>query len=237
MKPVLILQNMAEDSPGYLATWLQRHDRPFEVRNSAAGDVFPDSLRPYAALAILGGAMSANDDLPSLRQAEQLVREAVASGVPAIGHCLGGQLMAKALGAPVTASPAPEIGWHTIVPEPTVQARDWLGAESLPEVFHWHYEAFGLPAGSVLLASSAACPHQAFAIGPHLAMQFHVELDAFKLGVWTAEPDTDHSAAQARYTCVQSFAAIHVDAEQRLARQHRLADRLYARWWTGVRAD
>lgn len=236
MKPVLILQHMVEDSPGYLATWLQRHGRPFEVRNSAVGEAFPDSLQPYSALAILGGAMSANDDLPSLRQAERLVREGVAGGVPVIGHCLGGQLMAKALGAAVTASPAPEIGWQTLLPEPTTLARDWLGAEALPEIFHWHYEAFGLPTGATLLASSPACPHQAFVIGPHLAMQFHVELDASKLAIWTAEPDDDHSAALARHPSVQSFAAMHEDAAQRLARQQRLADRLYARWWAGVHA-
>lgn len=234
MKPVLILQNMAADSPAYLGTWLQRHGVPYEVRSSEAGESFPATLAPYAALAVLGGAMSANDALPSLRQAERLILEGMANGQPVIGHCLGGQLMARALGAHIGASPAPEVGWHRIAPIASAAARAWLGDEPPPEIFHWHYEAFGLPEGAELLASSPACPHQAFAIGPHLAMQFHVELDAAKLLLWTAEPDADHEQARQRHASVQPFAAMHERATERLARQQALADRLYTRWWGGV---
>jgi GMP synthase (glutamine-hydrolysing) len=110
MKTVLVLQHLSGDGPAYLATWLREQGVAFEVRDTEAGQPFPDSLQDHGALAVLGGEMSANDALPSLRQAERLILQAVRDGVPTLGHCLGGQLMARALGARVAASPAPEVG-------------------------------------------------------------------------------------------------------------------------------
>ena len=100
MKPVLILQHLSGDGPGYLGAWLARQGVAFEVRNTEAGDDYPARIDGYAGLAVLGGAMSANDDLPSLRRAEDLIRQAMQQDRPVIGHCLGGQLMARALGMP-----------------------------------------------------------------------------------------------------------------------------------------
>ena len=69
MKPALILQNLSAEGPAYLARWLHERGLPFEVFDNEAGQIFPDRIEPYAALAILGGEMSANDPLPSLRRA------------------------------------------------------------------------------------------------------------------------------------------------------------------------
>ena len=190
-RPVLILQNLSTDGPGYLATWLREQGLAFEVFDTAAGQAYPDSVAGYGALALLGGEMSANDDLQSLRHAERLIREAMAGDVPVLGHCLGGQLMARALGALVSASPAPEIGWQALQVDDSPAARAWFGAPGERIVYHWHRESFALPPQAVRLARSPACPNQAFAIGPHLALQFHLELDAAKLAAWaeaTAEP-------------------------------------------------
>ena len=96
-------------------------------------------------------------------------------------------------------------------------------------VFQWHYDAFELPAGAQSLARSEACPHQAFAIGPHLAMQFHVELDMAKLQAWTGEVDARFAAA-ALAPSVQTASAMLNDAVHRLDAQQRLADRIYSRW-------
>lgn len=236
MQPVLILQHLNADGPAYLATWLQAQGLPFDLRNSQAGQAFPPRLQGYGALAILGGEMSANDPLPTLRQAEALFLQAVRDGVPTLGHCLGGQLMARALGAQVAASPAPEVGWCTVDVADNAAAADWLGPAGRQTVFQWHYEAFSLPAGASLLASSAACPHQAFALGPHLALQFHVEQDADKLARWAQEDDGRYRAAQqAHPATVQGAAALHAGAEAALRTQQRLADRIYARWLRGVR--
>ncbi len=230
MKPVLVLQHMDSDGPGYLATWLREQGRPFEVFNSGAGQEFPASMDGFGALAVLGGEMSVNDPLPSLRRAEDLIRQSMSRGLPVIGHCLGGQLMATALGARVGDSPAPEIGWQRAVVHDHPQAREWFGDVDEVTVFHWHHEAFDLPPGAVALAGSAACAHQAFAIGPHLAMQFHVEVDADKLALWSASRDPHYLQLQQSCPTVQSGADMRAMAAPALAAQQALARRLYARW-------
>jgi len=230
MKPFLILQHLRTDGPAYLAAWLQRQGLAFEVRNTQAGEAFPVSIEPYAGLAILGGEMSANDELPPLRQAEQLFLQALNRGVPTLGHCLGGQLMARALGAAVSEAPHPEIGWQRWQVAEHAEARAWFGAAPPECVYEWHYEAFALPARAVHLAASAACPHQAFGIGPHLGMQFHVEADAGKIAYWGEEVGDGYLArlAAEHPGCIQGVQAMRDAAA--LAAQQRLAGHIYTRW-------
>ena len=238
MAPVLVLQHLTSDGPAYLATWLRAHGIAFEVRNTEAGDDFPDDLEGREAVAILGGEMSANDDLPSLRRAERLIRLAAQEGLPVLGHCLGGQLMARALGARVVGSPRPEVGWHRIDITATPAAQCWFGAAADAGhalVFQWHYDAFELPAGAESLACNTSCPHQAFAIGPHLAMQFHVEVDREKLDRWVAEDGERHRQALREHATVHDAKRMLDDSVQGLAAQQRLADGIYARWWAGRR--
>jgi GMP synthase-like glutamine amidotransferase len=232
-RPVLILQHLGFDGPAALGSWLEARGVPADVRNTEAGHAYPSSLAGYRALAVLGGPMSANDDLPSLRQAERLILQGLRDGIPVAGHCLGGQLMARALGARVGASPAPEIGWVDIDVDAHPAAQAWMGDAPRQRVFHWHYEAFDLPDGAIRLARSAACPNQAFAIGPHVAMQFHVELDAAKLGEWHAQPGDEYRAALAVHPSVQPLDAMRAEMAVSLPRQGRLADRLWSRWLDG----
>ncbi|MBL8360628.1 MAG: type 1 glutamine amidotransferase [Rubrivivax sp.] len=233
MKPVLVLQHLSSDGPAYLATWMQRNQVPFELRNTEAGEDYPAHMDGHSALAVLGGEMSANDPLPALRRAELLILDAMARGRPVIGHCLGGQLMARALGVRVTASRAPEIGWQPMVLQDHPLARDWFGPEAGERrVFHWHEEAFELPPGATWLARSEACTHQAFAIGPHLAMQFHIEVDEEKLRRWAMLDTPAYRALQQTHRTVQSGAAMCADLPRLLQAQQALADRVYARWWS-----
>jgi GMP synthase-like glutamine amidotransferase len=95
---------------------------------------------------------------------------------------------------------------------------------------HWHYESFDLPPGARLLASSAACPNQAFAWGRHLAMQFHIEIDEAKLALWLDEGDPQWAAAASRYGTVQLRDTILAEAPRRMPLHQQLADRIYARW-------
>jgi GMP synthase-like glutamine amidotransferase len=234
MKPILVLQHLSSDGPAYLARWLQRKALAFEVRNTQAGQAYPEHVDAYSALAILGGEMSANDALPSLRRAELLILDAMARGRPVIGHCLGGQLMARALGARVGPSPAPEVGWHALTLHPQPAARHWFGDTAPGPVFQWHEEAFDLPAGAAALATSQACTHQAFAIGPHLAMQFHVEVDEDKLHRWSMLESEAYQALQQRHATVQSGAVMRDLMAAHLPGQQALADRIYERWLAGV---
>lgn len=236
MKPVLILQHLSGDGPAYLAEWLGRRGLPMEVRNTEAGEAFPDTLAGFGALAILGGEMSANDDLPSLRQAEALFLQALGQGVPTLGHCLGGQLMARALGARIGPSPAPEVGFHRLRVHNGASASAWFGAAPAPAVYQWHYETFELPGGAQWLAASDACPHQAFALGPgaglHLAMQFHIELDEAKLHRWSLDEGPLFRDALARHATVHSGERMRADAAALMAQHKALADRIYERWFS-----
>ena len=233
--PVLILQHLSGDGPAYLGQWLAQRGIAADVRNAEAGAALPDDLSRHSALAVLGGEMSANDPLPALRGAERLILDAMGRGRPVLGHCLGGQLMARALGARVVDSPAPEIGWQPMQVLPGAGPEAWFGAPGPVHVFQWHYEAFELPPGAERLATSSACPNQAFAVGPHLAMQFHIEVDAEKIGRWSR--DTGERFHTALGSCsVQDGAAMRAGLATHLSRHQALADRLYARWWAAAGA-
>lgn len=235
MKPVLVLQNQTTDHPTYLTTWLNKNNISHEVINSQSGEPFPDSIEPYSALAVMGGAMSANDPLLSNRQAEILILQSMYRDKPVIGHCLGGQLMAKALGAKVVNSPQPEIGWQPIewVNDPLVKY--WFGDSPTNHVMHWHYDSFNIPTGAILLGSSSACPNQCFSIGPHLAMQFHIEIDIEKIDVWLSEDDPDWAPAKERYKTVQSAEEIRAGISQYLSLHKNTADSIYSRWISHTR--
>jgi len=230
MPRVLILQFMDNDGPAYLGTWLARYGIASDLRVATSASGFPDRIDGYAALALLGGAMSANDDLPFLRTAKALIDQAMRRDTPVLGHCLGGQLMARTLGARVAASPAPEVGWHGLQRLDSPVSLEWLGDAQAHDVFHWHYEAFDVPSGAQRLAASPACPNQAFAIGPHLAMQFHVEVDAAKVELWLSEQDRQYDDAQRAHATVHGRDRIRHDTASALSRQIQLADRIYARW-------
>ena len=230
MAPVLILQFMADDGPAYLGTWLRQRGIAADVCRAEGGPAFPQEIGGYRALALLGGSMSVNDGFAYLRTAERLIGQAMARDIPVLGHCLGGQLMARALGAQVGPSPAPEVGWQHIEWADVPERRDWFGADAAQHVFHWHYEAFELPDHAVALASSRACRHQAFAIGQHLALQFHVEIDDAKLRLWLSQAEPAYLEAQRHHASVHGEQRVRDDTARHLRGQQRLADRVYARW-------
>lgn len=234
MRPVLILQHQIPERAAYLRTWLDDHGIAYEIRNAGAGEKFPTSIEPYAAMAVMGGGMSANDALLSNRQAEILILQAVLRDRPVIGHCLGGQLMSRALGATISASPKPEIGWQPIEYEHNDTVAQWFGPDPTPTVIQWHYDAFTVPQGATRLAGSAACVNQAWCMGPHLAMQFHIEMDAVKAQEWAADPDPQWAAARARYDTVQDSDAILAGIGPYLAQHQRTADHVYSQWLRGT---
>lgn len=230
----LILQPRDNDGPSRLASWLREQGIAFDLVQVDAGDPVPLQAAPWAALAVLGGDMSANDPLPWLARADALLRDAVALGVPVLGHCLGGQLLARALGARVVDNPEPEIGWARIRRSEHPLARAWLGDAPELTVYQWHFQTFELPPGATLLAGNAACAHQAFAWGPHLGLQFHIEVDAEKLALWDLDAPPDGHPLRA-HAGVQGLDALRAGHARHLARSLACADRLYARWWSQAR--
>jgi len=230
VKPVLILQHQAPENAAYLTTWLNQHVVPYHVANAGAGELFPTSIEPYSALAVMGGGMSANDSLPSNRQAEILILQAMYRDIPVIGHCLGGQLMSRALGGIITASPQPEIGWQSISYEDDPLTKEWFGDQPTNTVIQWHYESFSIPTGATRVATSSACPNQAWAIGPHLAMQFHIEINEAKIDSWVNDDDPKWADARTCYDSVQNKIDMLTGIPYHLKQHQATADRIYSNW-------
>lgn len=235
-RAVLVIEHTEGDGPGHFGEWLAARGRPMTLVRVHAGDAVPRSVDGYAGLCVLGGPMSANDvHLAHIRDELTLVHDTLARRVPMIGHCLGGQLLAKALGGTIGASPRPEIGWHEIGVADDSSARRWFGDARAPVVMQWHYEAFTLPDGAIALAGNASCPRQAFEWeGIHLGMQFHPEADEAKVAGWLAKDRAEAESMQGVPT-VQAPARIAAGVGTHLPAMRRLAHRLYDTWSAGLR--
>jgi GMP synthase-like glutamine amidotransferase len=234
MKSIAIIQHIANDGPSYFATWLEQHGLPYRVFRMDLGYTLPADIGAHAGLCILGGPMSANDALPYMESLLTLTRDAVAAQVPVIGHCLGGQLLARALGAPVGASAHLEIGWSQLHPTHTLAA-EWFGNDAPLQLFQWHGESFDIPAGATQLLCGTHCHNQAFVIDDrHLGMQFHCEVDAPKVREWLVSGANELAASDS--PGVQSASAIEATLEHDLQRSQRIASHLYRRWARGLQA-
>lgn len=110
---IAILQFTDEQRPGYLETYLNQRDISFRVFRPDSGEALP-LLSECSAVALMGGTMEVNDPLPWISDVLSLIREADQRSIPVIGHCLGGQLIARAFGAVVEDNEHYEIGWHQV---------------------------------------------------------------------------------------------------------------------------
>jgi GMP synthase-like glutamine amidotransferase len=181
MTNCLVVQHVAAE-PGYaLGDALERSGVALDVRRVDEGDPVPLASTSYDGIVVMGGPMSASSavDFPSRRAELSLLADALRTGVPTLGVCLGAQLLAIAAGGSVRRGESgPEIGWAPIVL--TAEAAEDPILAGLPrhlEVLHWHGDAYELPPGSTHLAGSARYRNQAFRTGPSAwGLQFHLEV-------------------------------------------------------------
>jgi GMP synthase-like glutamine amidotransferase len=187
----------------------------------------------------MGGPMSVNDPLPWIPQALSLIRDAVAKDIPVIGHCLGGQLISKALGGTVHRNPdGKEIGWHPLQMLDPMLAEEWLGSAGGFDAFHWHGETFTLPEGARWLARSERCDHQAFVLGPHIGMQFHIEMNDSTIADWCSGGEKEIVSARKKpdnHPAVMAADMIRAITPVALPRMRAAARHLYQRWLRHVR--
>jgi GMP synthase-like glutamine amidotransferase len=131
-------------------------------------------------LIVMGGPMGVHDEgeLPWLRDEKRALEAALKRGAAILGVCLGAQLVAHVLGAPVSRNREKEIGWFPVDRSPEAGGT-WL-ARAFPARFtplHWHGDTFGIPRGAVALGGSQACANQGFLHGENvLGLQFHPEI-------------------------------------------------------------
>jgi GMP synthase-like glutamine amidotransferase len=231
MKPVAIFRTSRSEGPGYFASYLERRSIPWKLIAIDEGGGVPRDPRRFSGLVFMGGPMSVNDELPWIIPALELVRESVRKDVPVLGHCLGGQLMSKALGGEVRRNPVKEIGWGEVRVCDNAVARDWLGDTASFLSFHWHGETFSVPPGATRVLENEHCANQAFAVGTHIGMQCHVEMTAEMIRSWShSESGQAEIKASGKSPAVQQPKEMERDIERRLEALHKVADRIYDRW-------
>ncbi len=228
MKPLRIFRHVANEGPGYLAEFLGQRGVPYEMVCIDQGDRVPEGIEDSAGLVFMGGSMSVNDPLPWIAQELVLIRQAVAANLPVLGHCLGGQLISKALGGTVTANRVKEIGWYPVQSHESAITREWLaGLPTEFEVFHWHGETFTLPAGATPILRNEHCAQQGFVIGNTLALQCHIEMTAAMVREWAEHGQ--HEIATPSAT-VQSAKDMTYDLDTKVSGLQKVAQSLYQRW-------
>ena len=171
----LAVEHAEHEGGGLITETLAAGGVHVEVVRTWAGERLPtEDGRGYDLVAVFGGPMSANE--AALDGAAQLLAASARAGRPTIGICLGAQLLARGLGARVRRGPAPELGLFRLALTEAGRREPLVAALDGTDVFQWHYDTFELPAGAVLLASSARYPHQAFRFGARaFGVQFHPE--------------------------------------------------------------
>jgi GMP synthase-like glutamine amidotransferase len=232
MKPIAIFRHTSTEGPGYLAKFLDQRQIPWHLIAIDAGEAVPPGASAYSGLVFMGGPMSVNDDLPWIPKVEALIRDAVTKDIPLLGHCLGGQLISKALGGIVSRNPVKEIGWGEVTISDNDVARTWFGDIRKFQAFHWHGETFTLPQGATHLLSSAHCVNQAYSIGKHLALQCHVEMTAVMIETWCAAGANEIAASSS--PAVQTVSEIQQQMMHKLPRLNCVADQLYSYWAKGL---
>lgn len=224
------LQHVPFEDPASIKDWICKNNLRASCTRFYAGDPLPQ-IDDFDWLIVMGGPMNVyQEDLyPWLTEEKRLIERAIAHGKTIIGICLGGQLIADVLGARVFRNAHKEIGWFPI--ELTREALTSPLFDSFPQrmiAFHWHGDAFELPSGAMRLASSEACPNQAFIHDARvIALQFHLESTPQSIRA-LIENCADEIVADAFVQTPEQMLAQSAACATINAALHRLLDRLRA---------
>lgn len=224
-RKILVCQHVAHEVLGTLDPLFR--GRGFRIRYANFGR-FPDlkpSLEGYAGLVILGGPMNVGEGAryPHLKTEVGLIEVALKKDIPVLGICLGSQLIADALGAPVVKNREREIGWYPLsFTEHSGSDPMFRHMEEGDHVFHWHGCKFEVPGTAVKLAASDLTENQAFRYGDKVyALQFHLEVDEGSLEGWLKVPfmrdelvDTHGGSA---HDAIMTRSRIHLPRQKHLS--------------------
>jgi GMP synthase (glutamine-hydrolysing) len=184
-RPVLLVLHQEHSTPGRVGHLLRSRGIPLDIRRPRFGEQLPETLRHHAGAVIFGGPMSANDQDEFVHREIDWLRVPLDERKPFLGICLGAQMLARHLGAPVFFHPEgkAEIGYYPVRPTPAGRS---VTPHWPDHVYQWHREGFDLPRGADLLAEGDIFSMQAFRYGPAaFAIQFHAEVTHAMMCRWT----------------------------------------------------
>jgi GMP synthase (glutamine-hydrolysing) len=232
MTRVLVIQHVASAPLAAYGEVLAARGTELELVDCEAGDPMPAALDGIDGVISLGGPQSLYEPagLDWLAPELDLLRTAVAAGVPIFGVCLGAQLLALAFGGRVYPGPVPEVGPAPVHLTAAADADPVFGRlEPVVPAFHWHADTFELPAGATLLASSDRYANQAFRIGANgYGVQFHAESSLATVRGMTELATT--AAQLERALGAGATARVLAAAERELPAVHAIARRLMDAW-------
>jgi GMP synthase (glutamine-hydrolysing) len=169
----MVLQHEPKEWIGSMASWFKDKNYSLSTRLLYRDEPLP-SIEEFDWLLIMGGAMSVyeEDKYAWLAPEKQLIRQAIDAGKTVLGICLGGQLIANAMGTKVFPNDQQEIGWFPVTK--TDDIASWCPDEFTP--LSWHGDRFDLPQVATAFAQSAVTPYQGFSLSNKVwALQFHLE--------------------------------------------------------------
>jgi len=208
-----------------MAAWLAARRAEISYTRFFESCALPDA-GANDLIIVLGGPMSVNDEQqhPWLVDEKRFIAEAVHADKPVLGICLGAQLLAHVLGAPVMRHTQHEIGWYDLaITDHGRQDPVLAHVGATAPVFQWHGRTFGLPAGAVQLARTATCEQQAFRYGRNAyGFQFHMEADGRLIERWLRLPALRRELQAAAIG--QDAASIRAATSASLARMQPLAE-------------
>ena len=163
-------------------------------------DFDPPALGDVDLIVVLGGPQSANDNYPALHSERKYLADAMATGIPVLGVCLGAQLMARGLGGEVRPTGGYEFGLRKIWITKEGRRDPVFGKLRVPLVPMLHGECFTVPPGATelafgyMLCRDGTFKRQslAFRYGSSYGFQFEPQLTLDELRVWNRELADDY---------------------------------------------
>lgn len=228
MAKILVLQHHSAENLGAIAEALEGAALAWQYVRVFDGHPIPKEVKGLGGLIVMGGPQTVYqlDRYPYLRDELSLIESALKADKPILGVCLGSQLLAAALGAPVRRGAQREIGWFPVhLSDAARDDRLLRGVSAEFVAAHWHSDVFELPREAVALASSERTPVQAYRYGSRAyGFLFHAEMTREILGGLISE----FGEGLARVGI--DGGAIMLEAEQRLPALGKIADTIFGRW-------
>jgi len=220
----LLLQHLRIEPTAIIGEMIEEAGHHIEPVRMDRDESVPQSLAGFDGVIVMGGPMSANDTHLSFVTDEiELLREAIKIDIPVLGLCLGAQLLARAAGAEIVASPVRELGWYPLqrtrysADDPIFRALDDDGLM----VFQWHGETFTLPEAAIPVAMHPDVPQQAFRIGSsQYGLQFHIEVDQPIIESWIEAGESERAAlGEAGIVAIRAQSPDYLPAAHAFCRQ------------------